>query len=202
MKKLQLLVSSLCLFSSAVLADVQQELQQKLQSVAQFNAQFNQQVLDADGEVIQQAKGELTVSRPDRFKWQVTEPDEELVVSNGNTVWIYSPFVEQVTLLDQATAIEGTPFLLLASSDPKIWQKFDVSKKGQTYTITQDNPDAVIAEFVMTFNAKGELAAFSVKEAQGQSSEFSLSEFSTQGNYQKSDFEFIVPQGVEIDDQR
>lgn len=206
MKKIsQLVVSgiaSLALFSGASWADAATELQVKLQKVAKFSASFSQQVLDVDGTVIQQASGDMTLAQPDQFRWQVKQPDEELVVSNGSTVWIYSPFVEQVTLLDQAEAVAGTPFLLLASTDAKVWQQYDVSQAEGSYLVKPKDQEASIAEFSLNFDDKDQLVGFRIKERQGQSSEFTLSNLNLAPTVTESDFEFVIPAGVEVDDQR
>ncbi|WP_434339859.1 outer membrane lipoprotein chaperone LolA [Motilimonas cestriensis] len=206
MNKLSLLLTSgftsLMLFSSSVWADAAQDLQQKLHKVSQFSANFSQQVLDLDGKVIQEASGELNVAHPDKFRWQVLMPDEELVLSNGNTVWVYSPFVEQVTLLDQADAVAGTPFLLLASTDKAVWQQYEVVAKQQEFVIKPKDEQASIAEFTMKFNQKDQLIGFSIKERQGQTSQFVLTEFNSKNTFKGSDFEFVIPEGVEVDDQR
>lgn len=195
-------IASLALFSGASWADAATELQGKLQKVAKFSASFSQQVLDVDGTVIQQASGDMTLAQPDQFRWQVKQPDEELVVSNGSTVWIYSPFVEQVTLLDQAEAVAGTPFLLLASTDAKVWQQYDVSQAEGSYLVKPKDQEASIAEFSLNFDDKDQLVGFRIKERQGQSSEFTLSNLNLAPTVSESDFEFVIPAGVEVDDQR
>ncbi|MCE2573189.1 outer membrane lipoprotein chaperone LolA [Motilimonas eburnea] len=195
-------VASLTLFSGASWADAATDLQTKLQKVAKFSASFSQQVLDIDGTVIQQASGEMKLAQPDQFRWQVKQPDEELVVSNGSTVWIYSPFVEQVTLLDQADAVAGTPFLLLASTDASVWQQYDVSQADTRYIVKPKDDEANIAEFSLNFDAQDQLVGFSIKERQGQTSEFELSNLNLAPTLANSDFEFVIPAGVEVDDQR
>lgn len=195
-------VASLTLFSGASWADAATDLQTKLQKVAKFSASFSQQVLDIDGTVIQQASGEMKLAQPDQFRWQVKQPDEELVVSNGSTVWIYSPFVEQVTLLDQADAVAGTPFLLLASTDASVWQQYDVSQADTRYIVKPKDGEANIAEFSLNFDEKDQLVGFSIKERQGQTSEFALSNLNLAPTLANSDFEFVIPAGVEVDDQR
>ena len=42
-------------------------------------------------------EGELWVKRPNLFNWHMTSPDESVLVSDGQTLWFYNPFVEQVT---------------------------------------------------------------------------------------------------------
>ena len=73
-------------------ADDAQALKALLGQVKQFSAHFQQQVFDVEGQPLQQASGELLVSRPDRFRWETKSPDESLILSDGKSVWFYDPF--------------------------------------------------------------------------------------------------------------
>jgi chaperone LolA len=42
------------------------------------------------------AKGEAIVMKKDRFRVHYTEPNEQLMVSNGKTIWVYTPELNQV----------------------------------------------------------------------------------------------------------
>ena len=52
------------------------------------------------------------------------------------------------------------------------------------------------------FDAKDQLVGFSIKERQGQTSQFVLSKFNQKPGLKDRDFEFTIPEGVEVDDQR
>ena len=42
------------------------------------------------------ARGEAIVMKKDRFRVHYTEPNEQLMVSNGKTIWVYTPELNQV----------------------------------------------------------------------------------------------------------
>jgi outer membrane lipoprotein carrier protein len=97
MKKQLLMGSILLVASSQVWADAASDLKEKLSSVNVFSATFAQTVYDSKGKELQKASGSLLVQRPNRFNWHTTSPDESLIVADGKDVWVYDPFVEQVT---------------------------------------------------------------------------------------------------------
>jgi outer membrane lipoprotein carrier protein len=99
MKKQLLMGSILLVASSQVWADAASDLKQ-LSSVNVFSATFAQTVYDSKGKELQRAGG-LLVQRPNRFNWHTTSPDESLIVADGKDVWVYDPFVEQVTALSR-----------------------------------------------------------------------------------------------------
>lgn len=194
--------SVLLIASSQVWADAASDLKQKLAAVNLFSAQFQQTVFDSKGKELQKASGDLLVSRPNRFNWHTKSPDESLIVADGKDVWIYDPFVEQVTALKLQDAVVNTPFILIASSDDKYWKNYDVTEQDDVFTVTSRNQDELIASFRITFDRQDNISRFDVKEAQGQWSEFTLSGFNRKPALKGNEFVFKTPKGVALDDQR
>lgn len=188
-------------FSAFALSAEAQQLKDKLALFEQISATFEQRVTSPEGKLLNESSGEMSISRPGKFLWQVEIPEEELIVSNGITIWYYSPFIEQVTLIDFADAIDGTPFALLAGASEKQWGDYVVTKKQNVFNVT--NPkQAQSASFIFEFNSKNYIDKFVVIESQGQRSEFVLKHKSVNNPFEVSLFEFDIPEGVEVDDQR
>lgn len=202
MKKLATLGLVLWSVSAVALADARAELQQKLASFDQFSAEFSQQVFDEQGQAMQTAKGTMQLARPDQFRWHTVSPDESVIVSNGKSVWMYDPFVEQVSIAPLEEAIQNTPFLLIAGRDGQRWQDYEVSRKGEDYLVTSKDPSELISQFSLAFDSKNRIERFSVLESGGQRSDFTLHKVNTRPKVNKTTFTFTVPKGVMVDDQR
>jgi len=204
MKKI--LFITVCLFTSMfqfVSAQTDNELlQQKLAKFKTIDADFVQQVINPKGEVIQKSWGTLAIARPGNFHWQVTQPEEELIVSDGQDMWLYSPFIEQVTIMNFSDAIAGTPFALLSGADSTEWAQFSVVQKDQQFIVKSSDPKAATNTFIFIFNKAGNIKEFVVQESQGQKSVFTLSNNKHNSKFAKDYFEFTIPNGIEIDDQR
>ncbi|MEJ6121728.1 outer membrane lipoprotein chaperone LolA [Vibrio sp. 2-Bac 85] len=204
MKKI--LFITVCLISSMFqLASAQTDselLQQKLAKFTTIDADFVQQVINPKGEVIQKSLGTLAIARPGNFHWQVTQPDEELIVSDGQDMWLYSPFIEQVTIMNFSDAIAGTPFALLSGADSAQWAQFNVVRKDQQFIVKSSDPKASTNTFIFIFNKADNISEFVVQESQGQKSVFTLSNNKNNSTFAKDFFEFKIPNGIEIDDQR
>ena len=196
------LVVTLLLLSSSAMADDAADLNAKLASVKLFSAHFEQTVFDIEGKKLQQSSGDMLVSRPDRFRWDTKQPDENLIVSDGSDVWLFDPFVEQVSVMRLSTAVENTPFLLITSSDPKLWSHYEILKEGDSFTVTSRQKNQRIESLRIVFDGKSQITRFEVNEAQGQRSEFQLTQFNQNPAIQADTFSFKVPDGVTIDDQR
>ncbi|MBM7454392.1 outer membrane lipoprotein carrier protein [Oceanisphaera litoralis] len=202
MKKLTTLGILLWSVSAVALADARTELQQKLASFDRFSARFSQQVFDEQGAPMQSAEGTMQLARPDRFRWHTVSPDESLIVSNGHDVWVYDPFVEQVSIAPLEQAIQNTPFLLIAGSDGRRWQQYDVARKGADYVVTSKDPGELISQFSLRFDRSNRIQRFTVIESGGQRSEFTLKQVNTQPATGADTFTFTPPAGVMVDDQR
>ena len=177
-------------------------LKEKLAKFKQINADFSQVVRNSEGEIINESQGKLTISRPGKFRWEVTNPDQELIVSDGVTMWMYSPFIEQVTLINLSDAIVGTPFVLLSGADEQQWLNYQVSKDNNRFTIKNKVDQAQNNSFIFEFNEAGNIDKFVVIEEQGQRSEFTLTQQPLLQKIKADYFSFKIPVGVEIDDQR
>ena len=177
-------------------------LKEKLAKFKQINAAFTQVVTNPEGEVLNESQGQLTISRPGKFRWQVNAPEEELIVSDGETMWLYSPFIEQVTLINLSDAIEGTPFVLLSGANEQQWQNYLVSRDNNRFTIKGVDLQVQNNSFVFEFNKAGNISKFVVIEEQGQRSEFKLTHKLPAQKIAADYFSFQIPAGVEIDDQR
>src|SRR3990167_7297198 len=94
-----------------------------------LTARFSQLTLDGSGTQLQETAGELSLKRPGLFRWHTDEPQEQLLVSNGQQVWLYDPDLQQVTIqkLDQRQT--HTPALLLSGDVSEIRQNFDITYK-------------------------------------------------------------------------
>jgi len=178
-------------------------LRSKLTRLPQFSALFNQQVFDNKGKLIQQASGSMAVSQPNQFRWLTNEPDESVIVSDGVAVWVYNPFVEQVTVMDLDNTVKQSPLWLIANQTDTAWSQFKVkqSEQGKRFSIIPNDPNSLTRQIVLAFDGDS-LVELTLEDSQGQSSVFALSEFNAAPNFAPKTFSFELPQDVDLDDQR
>ena len=196
-----LVAAPMLVASSAWAATPQQALSSRLDKVNAFSANFTQKVTSPDGEVLVNGTGDLSIKRPNLFRWKTKTPDESLLVSDGKTVWYYSPFVEQVTAMWLKDATEQTPFVLLTRNSASDWSKYNVAQLVDTFTLTPKDKTSSMDKFVVTVSKTGDVRNFSVVETDGQRSQYVLSDFK-RTIPAASLFTFTPPKGVELDDQR
>ncbi|WP_260259399.1 outer membrane lipoprotein chaperone LolA [Vibrio intestinalis] len=198
MKKALLLLLAASFTASAAPKD---ELNQRLQMRDGFSADFSQTVTSPDGDVISEGEGKVEIARPSLFRWTTLSPDENVLVSDGKTLWYYSPFIEQVSIYWQEQATAQTPFVLLTRNKPSDWDAYHVVQKGDVFTLTPTAVDSNQGQFKVEIDAKGAVQGFSVIEQDGQKSEFKFNKI-TLATPKADRFSFTIPDGVEVDDQR
>ena len=112
-----------------------------------LSGRFSQLTLDASGTHLQEATGQMELKRPGLFRWHTDAPLEQLLVSNGQQVWLYDPDLEQVTIQQLDQRLTHTPALLLSG---------DVSKIGENFTIEFKEAGDVV-EFILRPKARDTL---------------------------------------------
>jgi len=204
MKKLNSLLLVLgSLIATPSFADDSQALQDKLATLKSFKAQFSQNVTDPQGQAVMQGEGTIALKQPMMIRWQQTNPDDTLFVSNGDKTYYFDSFAEQVTIMDTHSLIDSTPFVLLTSKDPAQWEKYSVQATDSGFSVTPNKGvESQVEQLDITFagNEQG-LAKLVVTDNSGQLSSFSFNNAQVNTTLDTSTFEFTPPEGVEIDDQ-
>ncbi|MGR6981655.1 outer membrane lipoprotein chaperone LolA [Testudinibacter sp. P27/CKL/0425] len=177
------------------------DLQQRLSEVGSYSADFNQRVTTANGKLVQEGSGKFQVKRPNLFRLDTKKPQETQIIADGKTLWYYDPFVQQVTARKTEDAIDNTPFILLTSNDPKHWAQYTVTRKDDTFTLKPKSKDSAIKQFEVRIDSNGLLRNFSTIEQDGQANLYMLRNMNNVPLDNKL-FQFKVPKGVELDDQR
>lgn len=127
----------LCLLPLSLWADATAQLVERLSKLESMRGEFQQLVLDQDDSRLQEAGGDMVVARPNRFRWHTLTPFEQLVVSDGEKVWIYDADLEQVVVKPLAGQVSKTPALLFGGDPETVGESFEVQRldgNGETVT--------------------------------------------------------------------
>jgi outer membrane lipoprotein carrier protein len=180
-------------------ADVQ--LQDFFRDLKTLSATFEQQVVDADGAQIQQVRGHMWLQRPDRFRWDYQQPYHQLIVGDGQQVWVYDEDLEQVTVRPLDAALGQTPALLL-SSDKPILDVFSVmalgSRDGVDWLLMRPrDTDATFDELRLGL-VNGRLQAMELRDGLGHTTLLHFSELERNRPINPDLFVFTPPAGVDV----
>lgn len=208
LKKTRLLIGFVVMaFSQLSIAEISppaMALKATLMGIEQYQAKFHQKVTDSDGNVVQEATGILTLARPNKLRWETHSPNESLLIADGSAVWYIDPFAEQVTILDQANAVENNPVILLTADDDSTWEKFTVQTAmggSNSYIIEPVEPDGQVHRLTVTFK-DNKLVFLSTTDAQAQISELTFSDITMNTPVSSTLFSAEFDDNYIVDDQR
>src|SRR5688572_16277983 len=126
---MRLVLLSVLLLSSVARADSLERFKRFLSDTQSARAGFEQQVYARDGKLMQASKGSFVFQRPGRFRWTYAEPVDQLIVGDGERVWIYDRDLNQVTVRKLSRALGSTPAALLAGA-ADVDKAFALSEAG------------------------------------------------------------------------
>ncbi|MGH8598407.1 MAG: outer membrane lipoprotein chaperone LolA [Gammaproteobacteria bacterium] len=100
-----------------------------LSGLSTFNARFEQRVLDETGELLESSHGTVSISRPGKFAWEYQEPYRQSIISDGSTLWLYDPDLEQVTINAIGTSAVGSAAEILGMKTD-LDSRYDILELG------------------------------------------------------------------------
>lgn len=201
------LVGALTLFGAAGIAgdEDSQTLAALLDSMSSYRADFEQTVISQFGEILQTATGTMHLERPGRLRWAVDEPYPQLVVADGETVWVYDPDLEQVTVQSFEETVQGTPMMFLTGtalldSSFRVGLKPPPGEPGKRFALSPRDPEStsLFREITLTFSAGGLLTGLDIVDDLDQRTAMVFRHGEVNPVLESVLFEFEVPEGVDV----
>ncbi|MBK7677242.1 MAG: outer membrane lipoprotein chaperone LolA [Candidatus Accumulibacter sp.] len=177
------------------------KLRQFLESTRTVRADFAQTVVARNGRQGQVSSGAMMFSRPGRFRWQIDRPYTQLLVGDGERVWIHDPDLRQVTVRKAGAALGGTPAALLAG-DSAIDKSFTLSEAGERDGLEwieaiPKAPDSGFEKVRLGF-AGSELRAMELFDSLGQTTSLVFSHLERNPRLAPSLFRFTPPANTDV----
>jgi outer membrane lipoprotein carrier protein len=192
-----------CALSTVARADALDTLREFVRDVKSGSAAFTQTVTSADGAKKRSSSGSFEFARPNRFRFAYAKPFEQLIVSDGQKVWIYDADLNQVTVRRLSKALGATPAALLAgaSLDNEFELAAQPAKDGVDWVqATPRQKDSAFQSMRIGFRGK-ELAAVEILDAFGQRSLLQFSQYAANVALPDSGFRFVPPAGADVIEQ-
>lgn len=183
-----------------------EELELFVDDLQSYRADFRQTVVDAEGRMVEEARGELSFRRPGRFRWDYQYPYEQLIVADGERFWIYDPDLEQVTVRSAdnrspMALLDGTTTLREAFeiiSEPNA----DPGAQGLQWVRLQPLEPEGDFETVRIGLTGGKLLVMVIEDAFGQVTTIELGGGVRNPSLDEQLFLFEPPEGVDVIDAR
>jgi outer membrane lipoprotein carrier protein len=177
------------------------QLHRFLQETRTLKADFAQIVISRGGRKPLQSAGTVAISRPGKLRWDIQKPYPQLVVGDGEKIWIYDSELKQVTVRPAGQALGGSPAALLAGKN-ELEKNFALAEAGEL-----DGMDWVEAlpkagdsgfEKIRLGFAGSDLAAMVLVDSFGQTTQIRFSKLERNPALPASTFKFTPPPGVDV----
>jgi outer membrane lipoprotein carrier protein len=185
--------------SDRAYADAIPKFQQFLSGTPAGSATFDQKVFERGDKLIQQSKGQFVFSRPGKFRWTYDKP-RQVIVGDGEKVWIYDEDLQQVTTRKLGNALSSTPAALLTGG-ADVAKLFTLKEEGTRDGIDwlEARPrqsDTGFERIRIGFRGDG-LAAMELFDQFGNRT---LLQFSAlkRGPQEAAQFRFVPPKGTDV----
>lgn len=195
-----LVAATLCLPLAAQAGAIEQ-LHDFLKTTRTLKADFSQSVLGKNGRKPQLSSGSVAISRPGKLRWEIAQPYPQLVVGDGEKIWIHDPELQQVTVRKAGQAISGSPAALLAGNN-ELERNFTLRDTGDQDGLAwvEATPKAAESGFekVRLGFAGSDLKAMDLFDSFGQTTQIRFSRIEKNPALPASTFSFKPPAGADV----
>ncbi|MEJ2602204.1 MAG: outer membrane lipoprotein chaperone LolA [Gammaproteobacteria bacterium] len=177
------------------------ELREFFAGIESIRGEFRQLVFDPRGGEVESAEGELAIARPGRFRWHYTAPYEQLIVADGERLWLYDVDLEQVTVREQTGSLSQSPAMLLGGDTTALDAfRYLGSYSADGYDWMRLEPVAPESDFryVSLAFSGGDLESMELADALGQVTRIEFSDLVLNAAPDESLFRFEPPAGVDV----
>lgn len=195
------------LFSAATIADeaALADFMSRVKSLQALEADFQQVTRDSSGRILQQMSGQLVVAKPGKMRWSTAAPYEQLVVSDGEQVWIYDMDLEQVTLRDMDQRVQETPALLLTGKAENVEKSFLIDERktdsDHIFRLQPKDPSQLFESLEFHYQGR-QIVRMVILDAAGQVTDITFANTRINHPVDTQAFVFDVPEGVDVIDGR
>ncbi|MDR2112775.1 MAG: outer membrane lipoprotein chaperone LolA [Candidatus Accumulibacter sp.] len=198
-------LASLCLCASLLAGPARagaiDRLYRFLETTRTFSADFAQIVVAKNGRRPQQSTGTMRISRPGKFRWQIDRPYSQLLVGDGERVWMYDPDLEQATVKKMDAALGGTPAALLVGGNA-LEKDFSLRELGEREGLEwlealPKSPDSGFEKLQLGFDGEN-LQAMELFDNFGQTTSLVFSNPRRNPPLPAALFSFVPPAGTDI----
>lgn len=185
----------------------QLRISELLKGLTSYQAHFKQRVFDSRKRVVNQNTGVFSLARPNRFRWHVKEPYEELIIANGSELWAVDFDLDQITVQTLSQSLGDTPALLLARTDVDLGATYNIRYVGsdaegrESYQLVPKDSSSLF-EYVNIVFKKDTLEQLRLKDSMGQTTAVLFDEAKVNPELKASLFEFKPDPNMDFIDSR
>lgn len=148
--------------------------------------------------------GTFEFQRPNRFRFEYRKPFEQVIVADGQTLWLYDKDLNQVSSRKQASVLAQTPAALISASPDlqSLKRDFDLQELPESGGLqwVQATPKIVEGQIArMRIGFRGDqLAQVDILDRFGSRSTLTFSNMQLNSGVTADAFHFTPPKGADV----
>ncbi len=183
--------------------DSWQQFRSRWDSARTWSAEFTQRLDLGDGAPALESRGRVLLSKPGRIRWEYDGAPGQLVVGDGDWLWIYQAGLEQVYKISYGQSLVHTMIATLVGGPEPLDNAYEVSQAGTNargHTVFRLQPKDGSGPPLELAVAPGaaEPSSVVVVEAAGGRNELTFTDSSLDLPLGASLFNFTPPPGTDV----
>lgn len=192
----KIILVGLCLLSTASFANPFQQLRARLDSLGSMRASFIQKVTDSHGRLLQSSVGSMALARPGKFRWEISKPMHQIIIADGENMWIYDVDLKQVTVKRLRQGMEN-PALFLTGYTKDLGRYFNIAQDAESFQLIPKRQGSDFREIIFKFESN-QLLQMKFTDHLGQRSVLNFQKVEVNQTLPRSLFIMKVPNGVDV----
>lgn len=183
-------------------ASASTEVERYMAGLSSWSADFKQTIDDGQGKVLRSAAGKFYLQRPGKFRWDYTDPSEQMVLADGKQIWFYDKDLAQANVRNMDATLASTPAMLLSGTG-SVSDQFDIKALADDgglhfYQLLPKHADTDFKLVRIGFDKDGELAQMFLADKLNQITQLTFTHPTKNPKFAPDLFTFSPPAGVDV----
>lgn len=173
------------------------ELGQLIDSMQTLTAGFEQTTENSAGYVDEILTGSIEVSVPGRLRWSVEDPYPQVVLADGERLWVYDPDLLQVSIRPIESVNEAQQSLFIAGTEAFLADHVVTRLEEGVFRLEPRSADSIFRDLVLRFES-GRIAAMVISDHLDSLTTIEFFDVVTDVELDADVFVFEIPPDVDV----
>jgi outer membrane lipoprotein carrier protein len=180
------------------------QLRQFLSQTKTASGEFTQRVTGANarsGAKVQTSSGKFTFQRPGKFRWIYEKPYEQVLVADGEKLYMFDKDLNQVTVKKLGAALPASPASILFGTNEferEFEVKDDGTRDGLEWIDARPRKKDTTFERILLGFRDGLPAAMQLTDSFGQTTQLTFANVERNPKVDAQGFKFVPPAGADV----
>lgn len=202
MKRSITFILMLILTHTAFAQSAAEKLNGMLAGIQTLRANYVQTTTDPRFNKSKTQSGSAILRRPKMFRWYIEKPYHQLLVADGEKLYIYDEDLAQVTIQPLGNSLKDTPALLIVGDTAQIEEHFTVHEISSdafnvTFKLIPKDDSALLKAVVISFTGSA-LTKLWMQDNLDQIINITFTQVSLNDPLSQDLFRFKIPKNVDV----